>query len=106
MPLFKRKKKQVVQNNAVPANQVKKRADVYDIDYRVLTGALTDLDQIKQSTTALKDRATMYNAMTQLKSDAIIGPAIEIYATNATGTNADGNVIWAVPVNDDETSIF
>ncbi len=106
MPLFERKKKQVVQNNAIPANQVKKRADVYDIDYRVLTGALTDLDQIKQSTTALKDRATMYNAMTQLKSDAIIGPAIEIYATNATGTNADGNVIWAVPVNDDETSIL
>lgn len=105
MPLFRRKKKQVIENNAIPANQVKQKVDLYDIDYRVLTGALTDLNQIKQSTVALKDRATMYNAMTQLKSDAIIGPAIEIYATNATGTNADGNVIWAVPINDDDASI-
>ena len=105
LPLFRRKKKQVVENNTVPASEVKRQVDVYDIDYRVLTGALTDLDQIRQSTTALKDRATMYNAMTQLRSDAIIGPAIEIYATNATGTNADGDVIWAVPLNDDEISI-
>lgn len=106
MGLFKRNKKQVITDNAIAANQVKQEKDVYDIDFRVLTGALTDLDQIKQSATALKDRATMYNAMTQLKSDAIIGPAIEIYATNATGANADGNVIWAVPVNNDETSIL
>lgn len=106
MALFRRKKKQVVDNNAVPANQVKHREDNYDIDWRVLTGALTDLDQIKQSSAALKDRATMYNAMAQLKSDAIIGPAIEIYATNATGANSDGDVIWAVPVNDDEVSIM
>lgn len=105
MALFKRKKKQVVEDNSIPANQIKQKKDIYDIDYRVLTGALTDLDQIKQSATALKDRATMYNAMTQLKSDAIIGPAIEIYATNATGTNADGDVIWATPVNDDPESI-
>ena len=105
MALFKRKKKQVIETQSVPANQVKRRSDVFDIDYRVLTGALTDLDQIRQSTSALKDRATMYNAMTQLKSDAIIGPAIEIYATNATGANADGDVIWAIPINDDEESI-
>ncbi len=105
MALFKRKKKQVLETQSIPANQVKRRSDVYDIDYRVLTGALTDLDQIRQSTAALKDRATMYNAMTQLKSDAIIGPAIEIYATNATGANADGDVIWATPINDDATSI-
>lgn len=105
LALFQRKKKQVIENNEIPANQVTQQKDVYDIDYRVLTGALTDLDQIKQSATALKDRATMYNAMTQLKSDAIIGPAIEIYATNATGTNADGDVIWAVPIADDDVSI-
>ena len=105
MPLFSRRKRQKVENNAVPANKVTQKPDLFDIDYRVLTGALTDLDQIKQSTTALKDRATMYNAMAQLRSDAIIGPAIEIYATNATGTNADGNVIWAVPVSDDDVSI-
>jgi hypothetical protein len=104
--LFKRRRKQIIDNNAVPANQVKRKTDLYDIDYRVLTGALTDLDQIKQSATALKDRATMYNCMTQLKSDAIIGPAIEIYATNATGANADGDVIWAVPINDDDVSIM
>lgn len=106
MGLFKRRKRQVIDNNAIPANEIKQKKDVYDIDYRVLTGALTDLNQIKQSATALKDRATMYNAMSQLKSDAIIGPAIEIYATNATAANADGDVIWAVPVNDDETSIL
>lgn len=105
MPLFKRKKKQVVEHNEVPVNQVQQKQGVYDIDYRVLTGVLTDLDQIRQSAIALKERATMYNAMTQLKSDAIIGPAIEIYATNATGTNADGDVIWAVPIADDEISI-
>lgn len=103
--LFKRKKKQVITDNSVAANQVRLKKDNYDIDYRVLTGALTDLDQIKQSSTALKDRATMYNAMAQLKTDAIIGPAIEIYATNATGANADGDVIWAVPINDDEVSV-
>lgn len=105
MPLFKRRKKQKISDNSIPANAIEKREDRYDIDYRVLTGALTDLDQIKQSATALKDRATMYNAMGQLKSDAIIGPAIEIYATNATAANADGDVIWAVPKNDDDLSV-
>lgn len=105
MGLFRRRNKQVVDNNSVPANQVKQKEDVYDIDYRVLSGALTDLDQIRHSAAAMKDRATMYNAMTQLKSDAIIGPAIEIYATNATGANADGDVIWAVPINDDPESV-
>lgn len=105
LALFTRKKKQVIERNDIPANQVKQREGVYDIDYRVLTGALTDLDQIKQSAAALKDRATMYNAMTQLKSDAIIGPAIEIYATNATGTNADGDVIWAIPTSNDPNSV-
>lgn len=105
MALFRRKKKQVVEDNSIPANQVKLKRDIYDIDYRVLTGTLTDLDQIKQSAIALKDRATMYNAMTQLKSDAIIGPAIEIYATNATGANSDGDVIWAVPIADDPVSV-
>lgn len=106
MALFQRRKKQVNKHNDVPAVQVKQQSGIYDIDYRVLTGALTDLDQIKQSATALKDRATMYNAMTQLKSDAIIGPAIEIYATNATGTNTDGDVIWALPIDNDEVSIL
>lgn len=105
MALFKKKPKNRVAQNSIPAVQATQQQDLYDIDYRVLTGALTDLDQIKQSTVALKDRATMYNAMAQLKSDAIIGPAIEIYATNATGTNADGNVIWAVPIADDDISI-
>ena len=38
MPLFKRKKKQVVEHNEVPANQVQQKQGVYDIDYRVLTG--------------------------------------------------------------------
>ena len=96
----KKKSKQIV-----PAQQIKKQDDVYDIDYRVLSGVLTDLDQIRQTAAQLNERRIAYNAMTQLRSNAIIGPTIEVYATNATCTNAQGDVIWATAVSDNEMAI-
>lgn len=99
-PEKKRKK-----DKTVPAQKVQKQQDTYDIDYRVLTGVLTDLDQIRQTGAQLNDRRIAYNAMSQLKSNAIIGPTLEIYATNATCTNPNGDVIWATAVNDSETAI-
>ena len=79
------------------AVRVEERKDVRDIDYRVLNGTLTELDQIRMTAAELQERRTKYNAMIQLQSDAIMGPTFEVYATNSTSTNLEGNVIWAVP---------
>lgn len=68
-----------------------------DLDYRILSGTLTELDQIRLTASQLQERRTAYNAMTQLQSDTIIGPTFEVYATNATNTNLNGDVIWAEP---------
>ena len=99
-PEKKRKK-----DKTVPAQKVQQQQDTYDIDYKVLTGVLTDLDQIRQTGAQLNERRVAYNAMSQLKSNAIIGPTLEIYATNATCTNPNGDVIWATAVNDSEIAI-
>lgn len=97
----KKKKSSGVEN----VQAVKQRPDIHDIDYKVLTGVLTDLDQIRLTASQLNDRRIAYNAMTQLKSDAIIGPTIEIYATNATCTNPQGHVIWSIAKDGSDESI-
>jgi hypothetical protein len=95
-------------------NPLKKKAarvaedhEIRDIDYRVLSGALTELNQIRLTAAQLQERRTSYNAMAQLQSDAVMGPTFEVYATNATPANADGHVIWAVAVDktNDETQL-
>lgn len=77
------------------AEQVPVQKDTKDIDYKVLTGALTELNQIRMTASQLQERRTAVNAMAQLQSDAIMGPTFEVYATNATTTNIHGDVIWA-----------
>ena len=92
-------------DETLSVQKVKQQPDIHDIDYKVLTGVLTDLDQIRLTASQLNDRRIAYNAMSQLKSDAIIGPTIEIYATNATCTNPQGHVIWAVAKDSSSESI-
>ena len=92
-------------DETLSVQKVKQQPDIHDIDYKVLTGVLTDLDQIRLTAAQLNDRRIAYNAMSQLKSDAIIGPTIEIYATNATCTNPQGHVIWAVAKDSSPESI-
>lgn len=75
-----------------------------DLDYRILAGTLTELSEIRLTASQLQERRTAYNAMTQLKTDSIIGPTLEIYATNATTPNLLGDVIWAEPSTSDEIS--
>lgn len=103
---FGRKKKtRKIQDSTIDAVRIKREEDTFDIDYRILTGALTDLEQIRLTAAQLNDRRISYNAMTQLKSDAIIGPTIEVYATNATCTNPQGHVIWATARDNSEVAI-
>ena len=86
------------------AVRVEKKEDVRDLDYRVLSGTLTELDQIRMTAAELQERRTRYNAMQQLQSDAIMGPTFEVYATNSTSTNLEGKVIWAVPKNESNST--
>lgn len=86
------------------AERVQKQEDVRDIDYKILTGVLTELNEIKLTAAELSERRTAYNAMVQLQSDAIMGPTFEIYATNATTTNLAGDVIWAEPAQSADKS--
>ena len=85
---FRKKAQRVVQDN-----------DTRDLDYRILNGTLTQLDDIRLTASQLQERRTSYNAMAQLQSDTIMGPTFEIYATNATSTNMAGDVIWAEPLD-------
>lgn len=80
------------------AAKVVREEDVRDLDYRILSGTLTELNEIRMTASQLQERRTAYNAMAQLQSDAIMGPTFEVYATNATATNAQGDVIWAEPL--------
>lgn len=78
------------------------RNHVNDLDYKILTGQLTELSEIRMTASQLQERRTAYNAMCQLQQDAIMGPTFEVYATNATTTNLAGDVIWAEPTNPDD----
>lgn len=82
------------------AAEVPVHEDVHDIDYKILSGTLTELNQIRMTASQLQERRTAVNAMAQLQSDAIMGPTFEVYATNATPTNAKGEIIWAEAVPD------
>lgn len=84
------------------AVRVPKEEDVRDLDYRILTGTLTELNQIRMTANDLQERRTACNAMQQLQSDTIMGPTFEIYATNATGSNLQGDVVWAEPAKTDD----
>jgi len=79
------------------AAKVPVRDHMNDLDYKILTGQLTELSEIRMTASQLTERRTAYNAMTQLQADAIMGPTFEVYATNATTTNIAGDVIWAEP---------
>ena len=81
------------------AARVPVREDTKDLDYKILSGTLTNLDDIRLTGNQLQERRTAYNAMSQLQQDAIMGPTFEIYATNATTTNSSGKVIWAEPAD-------
>lgn len=86
------------------AVRVEPNPEKKDLDYQILTGALTELNEIRMTASQLQERRTAYNAMAQLQSDTIIGPTLEIYATNATTPNLLGDVIWAEPVSGDDLS--
>lgn len=86
------------------AVRVDDNQNIKDLDYKVLTGALTELNDIRLTAAELQDRRVAYNCMTQLQSDAIIGPTLEVYATNATPTNIQGDVIWAEPEDSAESA--
>ena len=89
------------------AAKVVDKQDTKAIDYKILTGQLTDLDEIRLTAAQMQDRRTAYAAMKQLQLDAIMGPTFEIYATNATTTNAEGKVIWAEPTDaSDEVAVL
>lgn len=91
-PKFNTKK-----NKDVQAARVDDRSDLRDLEYLVLSGTLTELNEIRLTASQLNDRRVAYNCMVQLQSDAIMGPTFEIYATNGTSTNMQGDVIWAEP---------
>lgn len=78
------------------AAKVKTTESIRDLDYRILEGTLTELNQIRMTAAQLQDRRTQYNAMAQLQSDAVMGPTFEVYATNATPSSSEGHVIWAI----------
>lgn len=84
------------------AARIEQKEDTRDLDYRILAGTLTELDQIRLTASQLQERRTAYNAMTQLQSDTIMGPTFEIYATNATTANSAGDVIWAEPADGED----
>lgn len=84
------------------ATKVDDQKDIKELSYRILSGKLTELDEIRLTASKMQERRTAYNCMRQLQSDAIMGPTFEVYATNGTATNLQGDVIWAEP--EDTTS--
>lgn len=84
-------------NKNKKAVKVDDQRDIKDLEYRILVGRLTELEQIKLTASQMQTRRIAYNCMKQLQSDAIIGPTFEVYATNSTATNLQGDVIWAEP---------
>lgn len=99
MGLFNKKSQS---DKDVKVARVNDQHDIRDLEYRVLTGALTELGEIRLTASQLQDRRIAHNCMKQLQEDAVMGPTFEVYATNATATNIRGEVIWAEPADTKE----
>lgn len=64
----------------------------------VVAGSLYRISDIR-SNTSFSDIKTQIDTMRALARDSQISTALSYYATDATTTNTDGKIIWAVPIS-------
>lgn len=64
----------------------------------VITGSMYRISDVRGNT-SIADIHTQIDVMRALARDSQISTALSYYATDATITNSDGQIIWAVPVS-------
>lgn len=70
----------------------------------VVAGSLYRISDIR-SNTSFSDIKTQIDTMRALARDSQISTALSYYATDATTTNTDGRIIWAVPVSKERKDV-
>lgn len=68
------------------------------------TGSFYKISDLRASS-AIADIQTQIDTMRALAADSQISTALSYYATDATVTNSDGKIIWAVPIDDDTDEV-
>lgn len=64
----------------------------------IVTGSMYRISDMRGNS-SLADIKTQIDTMRALARDSQISTALAYYATDATTTNTDGNIIWAVPLD-------
>lgn len=64
----------------------------------IVTGSMYRISDMRGNS-SLADIKTQIDTMRALARDSQISTALAYYATDATTTNTDGNIIWAVPID-------
>ena len=70
----------------------------------VVSGSLYKVSDMKADS-SLNDIKTQIETMRALAADSQISTALSYYATDATVTNTNGDVLWAVPIDKSDSSI-
>ena len=83
---------------------INRRPDKTSYLRSIVTGALYKISDIRGDT-ALANIRTQIDTMRALAKDSQISTALSYYATDATTPNTDGDIIWAVPLDENSSDV-